>query len=484
MIENEEIGFCVTICDLDDDVLLMIFSLLDFVNKVRIERVCRRWKSLTNYLLSRQTCLYFSDKNDFDIELCCPQAQSEARPNDVIEISKLVTFEYLMVLGNSELSQWDEAAEDIMNAAIKKCPNLKKVGLIDYLRLDSPIRLICDNCHQSLEAIDLIGFRKISITVAEMKRLGEKYPNLNRLRAFSASLAIAEESLKALFQGCRQLKSFIIHTDLVYPPSWTEWGRMGRYHRVNGECYSYLSENIREIRTDIKIMDNSGLLSLSASSGGPNLTCLDLKGGTWDGWWLQIIAQGLPNLRVLRCSKVSLFSEDDLEDIAMIRELRHLRELYLDLSPKSLVSYLDDVIYGIMQGCPHIHRFELFNGFLTDRSLSEISRFWPQLSYLSLNTTMNPNISDLSIDSLSALKDLTYLNLNGTQIGDSFVKVCQKCIKLIDINLEYTLITNITIESLIEAAILRPFDKISVDIAGTNTDVQCYDVPTNLNIFL
>lgn len=484
MIESEDNASCLTICDLDDDVLLTIFSLLDFVDKVRIERVCRRWRSLSNYLLSRQTSLYFSDKNDFDIELCCPPAQSDAKPSEVIELSKLITFDYLLVLADSELSQWDELAEDILNAAIKKCPNLKKVGLIDYLRLESPIRLICDNCHQSLEAIDLIGFRKISITVAEMKRLGEKYPNLSKLRAISASLAIAEESLKALFEGCRQLRSFVVHSDLVYPPSWTEWGRMGHYHRINGECYSFLSDSIREIRTDIKLMDNTGLLSLSASSGGPNLTCLDLTGGVWDGWWLQIIAQGLPNLQILRCSKVSVFSDDDLEDVAMLRELRHLRQLYLDLSAKSLVLYLDDVIYGLMQGCPNINRLELFNGFLTDRSLSEMSRFWPQMSYLSLSTTMNPNISDLSIDSISDLKDLTYLNLNGTQIGDSFVKVCQKCTKLKDINLEYTLITNITIESLIEAAILRPFDKISVDIAGTNTDVQTYDVPSNLNIFL
>ena len=483
MFESENCSL--NISDLDDDVLLLIFSLLDFVDKVRVQRVCRRWKSLSSYLLSRQTSLYFSDKNDFDIELCCPSAESEAKPTEVIEMSKLITFDYLLVLGNNELSDWDEAAEEIMNAAIKKCPNLKKVGLIDYLRLESPIRHICDNCHHSLESIDLIGFRKISITVAEMKRLGEKYPNLSRIRVVSASLAIAEESLKALFENCRHLKSFVMHSDLVYPPSWTEWGRMGHYHRINGECYSYLSENIREIRTDIRIMDNTGLLSLSGSDGGRNLTCLDLKGGTWDGWWIQIIAQGLPNLQILRCSKISVFSEDDLDDIALIRELKHLRELYLDLSAKSLVLYLDDVVYGLMQGCPQMIKFELFNGFLTDRSLVHINKFWPQMSYLSfINTQMNANITDESLDSICELNNLVYLNLNGTNVSDSFVKVSEKCTKLKDINLEYTLITNITIEALIEAAILRPFDKISVDIAGTDTNVQKYQLPSNLNIFL
>ena len=475
---------CLNISDLDDDVLLLIFSLLDFVDKVRIQRVCNRWNSLTSYLLSRQTCLYFSDKNDFDIELCCPAAQPEAKSTEVIEMSKLITFDYLLVLGNNEMSEWDEAAEEIMNAAIKKCPNLKKVGLIDYLRLESPIRLICDNCPQSLESIDLIGFRKISITVAEMKRLGEKYPNLSEIRAISASLAIAEESLRALFENCRHLTSFIMHSDLVYPPSWTDWGRVGHYHRINGECYSYLSENIREIRTDIRIMDNSGLLSLSGSSGGRNLTCLDLKGGTWDGWWLQIIAQGLPHLQILRCSKISIFSDDDLEDIALISLLKHLRELYLDLSAKSLVLYLDDVVYGLMQGCPQMSKFELFNGFLTDRSLLHINQFWPKMAYFSLSTQMNPNITDQSMDSISELKNLIYLNLNGTNVSDSFVKVSQMCTKLKDINLEYTLITNITVESLIDAAILRPKDKISVDIAGTDTDIQNFELPSNLNIFI
>ena len=483
MIESED-KCCLSINELDDDVLLLIFSLLDFVDKVRIQRVCSRWKTLTTYLLNRQTCLYFSDKNDFDVELCCPEVEPEAKPSDIIELSKMITFDYLLVMGTNEFSQWDETAEDIMNGAIKKCPNLKKIGLIDYLRLESPIRLICDNCHQSIESIDMIGFRKISITVAEIKRLAEKYPNLKKIRTISASLAIAEESLKALFENCRQLNSFIMHSDLVYPPSWTEWGRVGHYHRISGECYSYLSENIREIRTDIRIMDNSGLLSLSASNGGHNLSCLDLKGGTFDGWWLQIIAQGLPQLQILRCSKISVFSDDDLEDIGLIRELKQLRELYLDLSAKSLVIYLDDVVYGLMQGCPHMTRFELFNGFLTDRSLIHINKYWPQMSYLLLSTQMNPHITDESLNSICQLKQLIYLNLNGTNISDSFVRVSQMCSKLKDINLEYTLITNTTIESLIDAAILRPFDKISVDIAGTDTDIQNLELPSNLNIFL
>jgi hypothetical protein len=482
MCEIEEISY-LNINELDDDVLLIIFSLLDFTDKVRIERVCRRWRDLVNYLFSKQTCLYFSDKNDFDVDLCCPDAKNNVKSTELIELFKLITLDFLVVLGYNEISRYDEMGEDIMNAAIKKCPNLKKIGLIDYLRLESPLRLICDNCHQSLESIDLIGFRKISITVSEMKRIGEKYPNLNYIRAVSSSLAIAEESLKALFENCLNLKHFIMHSNIVYPPSWTDWGRSGQYHRISGECYGFLSDKIREISTDIRILDNSGLLSLAGGRGGQNLTSLNLSGGTWDSWWIQIICQGLPRLQRLRCSKISVFSQDDLEDIALISELSDLRELFLDISSKSCVLYLDDALYGIMQGCPHMQKLQLFNAFITDRSLTHINNFWPNLYHLSFHTQMNPNITDESVGSIAKLKHLQYLNLNGTNVGDSIIDVILLCNKLKDINLEYTLVTNLTIEALIKNAISRPFDKITADLGGTDTEIQAYSLPSNLKIY-
>lgn len=481
---DETTNSCLNIDDLDDDVLLITFSYLDFLEKVRIRMVCKRWEQLAGYLLSMQTCLYFNDKNDYDVELSCPKASCSIKSNECIELSKLLLGANSDFLEYLEKEEWDEERTTVMNKALSLCPNIKRVGMIEFLRLESPIKRIIDNCDGDIEEIDLIGFKTISLTVDEMKNIGIKFPSLKYLRVVSATIATCEESLKELFSSCKNLQVFIVHSNLLFPPSWTRWGREGNYHRVMGDCFSLLTNNIHEISTDLRVMDDCGLLNLASGNGAENLTCLDLSGSTFHPWWFQIICPSFRKLIRLRSSKITAQSIEDADDISLICQLFDLEELYLDFHySKSLILCLDDAIYSIMQGCRKMRKIELFNTYLTDRSLVEINKFWNELIHLSLYTQMNPDITDVSVPSIAELKNLQYLNLNGTNVSDKIVDVLHRCNQIRDINLEYTLITNRVVSSAIAIAKLRPNDKIVFDLAG-NDIVLPASMPSNLTIYL
>lgn len=472
-----------TINDLDDDVLLIVFSYLDFLAKARIESVCKRWQSLIQYVFSTQARLCFSDKNDFDVELCCPKAIANFKWNEFIEFSEIINFDYLQLLGDDEIELWDRNAKEIIRGSLEKCTNLTSFGLIDFYRLENPLQLVVDYCSTTLEEIEFIGFRRISFPVDVCKKFGRKFPTIKTMRFISATTIIAEESLKALYEYCPNLENFILHSSVVLPPSWTDWGKLGHYQRINGDCFGLLSSKTKEISTDVRVLDNRGLLSL-ASSAANQLISLELKGSTWEAWWLQIICQGLRNLQKLKCSKISIFSNDDLEEVKGISLLSHLQDLSLDFWSKKFLFYLDEVLFEVMQGCQQITKLEIFNGFVTDRSLTQFGKFWPHLSYLSFTTEMNPAITDFSIPSICCLSRLEYLNLNGTNVGDNIVEVLQKCPNLRDINLEYTQVTNITVDAVIDLALLRENSKITIDLAGTDTEIDLTVVPSNLTIYL
>ncbi len=112
---------------------------------------------------------------------------------------------------------------------------------------------------------------------------------------------------------------------------------------------------------------------------------------------------GLSELRVLRLDGCYRITVDGLRSLTALKNLSTL-----DLSQ----SRLDlKEVYKVLQEVPHLRHLEIrdVRGLVT-KGLEGL----PRLEYLDLSTT-HGGISDENLKSLASLKELTYLNLNGSR---------------------------------------------------------------------
>lgn len=395
--------------DLPDDALLMVLAWLDIKSRIRIERVCQRWRRLALRLWRTQDKLAFSGM--FSI--------SQGKPLTVTILRSL-----LVRCGESLRSL------DLPSAS----------HALDYKAAEA-ISMLCPN----LEYLDASG---VQLTNVAVQQLAQKCPKLKTVLLRRCS-DVGEKGLWWLLHLCKYLE----HLDLT------------EMHKLSGQCFHMAGVRLRRLVLSgcsglaasgfSKIATKCCFLSELTLSDCAQLCDSDLIG----------LCQNLRALRVLNLS--GSFPNLIGNSIAAIGNLPLLEEL--NLSHNKAVT--DAVITVICDGCTKLRYLDLTgcNPYITDMALGKLARCYGlrhlKLSYLG-------NITDSGLGSLSCQGLLQLLEVRGCpQVTDEGVlillELCRD-LRLLDVS-GCERVTNSSVASAVDIVSERPH-VLTLVVGGTNVE--------------
>ncbi|XP_075542309.1 putative RNA-binding protein EEED8.10 isoform X3 [Dermacentor variabilis] len=361
--------------DLPDDALLMVLAWLDIKSRIRIERVCQRWRRLALRLWRSQDKLSFSGV----FSIC------EGKPLTV----------------------------SILRALLVRCgESLRSLDLpsashaLDYKAAEA-ISMLCPN----LEYLDASG---VQLTNVSVQQLAQKCPKLKTVLLKRCS-DVGEKGLWWLLHLCKYLE----HLDLT------------ELHKLSGQCFHMAGVRLRRL----VLRGCSGLTATGLSKIATKccflseLTLSDcLQISDHD---LLLLCQNLRALRLLHLSGSFLNLTGD--SIGAIGHLPLLEEL--NLSHNKAVN--DVVIGAICAGCTKLRFLDITGCHhgITDIALSHLSRC-PGLRQLKLNYL--GQITDSGLGNLSCQGLLHSIELRGCpQVSDGgvliLVELCRD-LRLLDVS--------------------------------------------------
>ncbi|XP_065309464.1 putative RNA-binding protein EEED8.10 isoform X2 [Dermacentor albipictus] len=361
--------------DLPDDALLMVLAWLDIKSRIRIERVCQRWRRLALRLWRSQDKLSFSGV----FSIC------EGKPLTVSILRAL-----LVRCGESLHSL------DLPSAS----------HALDYKAAEA-ISMLCPN----LEYLDASG---VQLTNVSVQQLAQKCPKLKTVLLKRCS-DVGEKGLWWLLHLCKYLE----HLDLT------------ELHKLSGQCFHMAGVRLRRL----VLRGCSGLTATGLSKIATKccflseLTLSDcLQISDHD---LLLLCQNLRALRLLHLS--GSFLNLTADSIGAIGHLPLLEEL--NLSHNKAVN--DVVIGAICAGCTKLRFLDITGCHhgITDVALSHLSRC-PGLRQLKLNYL--GQITDSGLGSLSCQGSLQSIELRGCpQVSDGgvliLVELCRD-LRLLDVS--------------------------------------------------
>lgn len=336
--------------DLPDDALLMVLAWLDIKSRIRIERVCQRWRRLALRLWRTQDKLSFS--------------------------------------GMFSLSQGKPLTVSILRSLLVRCgESLRSLDLpsashaLDYKAAEA-ISMLCPN----LEYLDASG---VQLTNVSVQQLAQKCPKLKTV-LLSRCSDVGEKGLWWLLHLCKYLE----HLDLT------------DMHKLSGQCFHMAGVRLRRLVL-------CGCSGVGASGFAKIATkCCFLSELTLTGCFqltdsdLALLCQNLRALRVLTLS--GSFPNLIGDSIAAIGSLPLLEELNLSHN-KAVV---DAVIATICKGCTKLRCLDLTgcSAYVTDVVLGELARCYG-LRQLKLNYL--GSITDSGLGSLSCQGLLQHVEARG-----------------------------------------------------------------------
>nr|XP_050042337.1 uncharacterized protein LOC126539501 isoform X2 [Dermacentor andersoni] len=392
--------------DLPDDALLMVLAWLDIKSRIRIERVCQRWRRLALRLWRSQDKLSFSGV----FSIC------EGKPLTV----------------------------SILRALLVRCgESLRSLDLpsashaLDYKAAEA-ISMLCPN----LEYLDASG---VQLTNVSVQQLAQKCPKLKTVLLKRCS-DVGEKGLWWLLHLCKYLE----HLDLT------------ELHKLSGQCFHMAGVRLRRL----VLRGCSGLTATGLSKIATKccflseLTLSDcLQISDHD---LLLLCQNLRALRLLHLSGSFLNLTGD--SIGAIGHLPLLEEL--NLSHNKAVN--DVVIGAICAGCTKLRFLDITGCHhgITDIALSHLSRC-PGLRQLKLNYL--GQITDSGLGSLSCQGLLHSIELRGCpQVSDGgvliLVELCRD-LRLLDVS-GCELVTNAAVTGAINTVGERS-NELTIVIGGT-----------------
>ncbi|XP_028400363.1 F-box/LRR-repeat protein 7-like isoform X2 [Dendronephthya gigantea] len=294
--DNEETD--VKIYRLNDDILLYIFMFLTIKERVKIERVCQRWRQL-----ARQTWLVLTHLDFKDV---------------------FVPFQ-----GTGGLT------DRILLSLFKRgCQNLRSLDLSHSSRLlsDYALYMIGQNCPE-LQEVNLSGVN------ATMKSLKEMSGNCRKLKKITLQRCyeVGEKALWWLFKQCSDLEYIDVEGNI----------------RITGQCFFMLTEKCRTVIADdcMKLTDD-GLGHLAKRCG--YLQELSISN------CMCLTDSGISDL-FMRCTKLkrlSFCNSSKQITTNSLLALRHLTELEeLELAKQDPVN--DSVMFVIGSNCVHLRVLDL-----------------------------------------------------------------------------------------------------------------------------
>lgn len=409
--------------DLPDDALLLVLAWLDIKSRIRIERVCQRWRRLALRLWRSQDKLSFSGVFS-------------------VRDGRMLTVNILRAL----LVRCGESLRSLDLASASHA--------LDYKAAEA-ISMLCPN----LEYLDASG---VHLTNVSVQQLAQKCPKLKTV-LLNRCRDVGEKGLWWLLHLCKYLE----HLDLT------------ELHKLSGQCFHMAGVRLRRL----VLRGCSGLTATGLSKLATKccflseLTlseCLQISDHD-----LLLLCQNLRALRVFHLS--GSFLNLTADSIGAIGHLPLLEEL--NLSHNMAVN--DVVIGAICAGCTKLRFLDLTacSQGITDVALNHLSKC-SGLRQLKLNYL--GQITDSGLGSLSCHGLLHSVELRGCpQVSDGgvliLVELCRD-LRLLDVS-GCERVTNAAVTGAMDIVGERS-NVLTIVIGGTfvEPDQLCLDPKSKLKI--
>lgn len=364
-------------------------NLLPFSTRVVCEGVCREWReaSLTT-TATCQTSLCFFSKKKFDVthkaiqNFCTDQSHNISFHNDcvfaddnnILDVMKILSrcpnLRALHIRGFEEENLITEGIDTLSWA----CPKIEHLSLSDDTR----------GCYIYKDCLTLV-----KACISGLRHLQIRFP--------------AEGTLDFLIENTILRKSLLMHAHTLES--------LATNLPLN-------SENCDIIANDCHLTKLS-LQGTSATLEGLTMICTSPTQCLQDltiviDWNLQLdlLTEHLTNLESLRVT----IANNEVTNLGCLSSLKNLKKLFLSVWTNNSV---DDDILFILSGCKRLTSLSI-NGEVTDKSLSHLSEFCPQLETLEIALNSDPkSVSDFTLEvGLSQLPNLRHLALNHCNVTE------------------------------------------------------------------
>lgn len=216
---------------LDEDSLTCIFNYLNFNEKHRIQRTCKKWKQIIHQSFRSQKQILITTQ----FTLKSYKKDWSSKDYVAFEEFDLVTFKNILI----------------------QCPNLVKIQF-SFIDINEEILLVLTELCEAIEAFTFNYCRGINFgTIILLTNL---YPNISLLNLKNCDLS--EDALDYALRKLKKLK----HLDI------------SESHLITGECFKNLKSSIESLNLSYcESLSYSGIYAL-IEGYGKNLTTLILSG--------------------------------------------------------------------------------------------------------------------------------------------------------------------------------------------------------------
>ncbi|XP_077867098.1 putative RNA-binding protein EEED8.10 [Saccoglossus kowalevskii] len=376
---------------LNDDIILCIFEYLSVKDKIRIERVCKRWQHLSLKTWNSLRTLGF-DK----------------------------IFGSFMTLG--------ALTDTILKSILwRGCQELKSLDLSasPHLLTDWGIDVIGQRC-KNLVHVNLSG---VKMSNAALKRLANRCNKLQSV-VLADCLSIGEKGVWYLFKDCRDL----IYVDLSHNA------------RVHGQCFHVLNENcstlilkgctkladlgVGKLTTkcyQLSHLDISDCLSVTDSAiDSITSNCRNIEELHMEGFYKDVTAYGLSKLCTLsHLKKLYLVGNQSVDDTVVMAIAKGCKRLRL-LNIEGCYEKVTDAGLISLEHCPVLEHLNI--SYLDKVGDSSISRLGMEGKLKILIARACTEITDQSVDILVIhCHDLLELDISGCdKVTNQVVELLQR----------------------------------------------------------
>ncbi|RWS00726.1 hypothetical protein B4U79_16830 [Dinothrombium tinctorium] len=437
-----------SINDLSDDALIMIFSNLAFLDKVKLPMVCKRWRVVCDSynLFSNQYALgtvSLPNAHEEDQFTC----RSHTIPDKDCIYDTLFRCKPPTRGPLSEFQRNAEESEkrlvvkkDILHKSLNKVgQHLKILGLNFCHCVDDETLLTISRTCKCIEHLDL-SFSSAAkcfdgVRGAYSKRQYSNSINSRSCKSLSDAIGhslvhlnlsgftgITDNALKKLFEGCQKLEE--IHLSI------NQFGPL-RGYSLTDTPRSVKKVSLLVEETDIdneRSIGSAALLSLSKSAAKENINALRIRRSLRIAM-LDIIAANFPHLKNLDVGDwfLDVRLTDNYSQVgSVIAKMKELEVLTMYLPE---VIKFDDGFTTIIKSCRKLKKLLVYGGPVADATLELLPLYISNLELLTLSymktdaaTRLANRFTNAAFKSFAQLRKLKHLQLNGVNITDEGVK--------------------------------------------------------------
>ncbi|XP_076389174.1 putative RNA-binding protein EEED8.10 isoform X2 [Megachile rotundata] len=412
-VQNDITDICIQ--TLNDDCLMHIFLQLPIVDRIRIERVCKRWRALSQESWRSVKRLDLS----YLMWGSLPSIKRREINTGTLRKVLLRCGRFLNEISLSQIPR--QLNQSTLTIVGKLCPNLQRIDVTDLTVSASGINSLTNNCH-----------------------------DITRL-SLGSTTHICDMDLQKLFEVNPKLRYFKVV-----------------YGKICGRCLAYLpSETMEEIVLESCTYLQEHFLSqaIAKLQNLKSLTihkCVDISGNV-----IQAICTHCTNLKTLELSSISFLIQSN--DMLHITQLCNLEVLKISMN----IVVMDELLTNLALKCLRLTYVDIAECFfVTNVGVAAIATL-PKLEVLIMNYLQI--ITDMNLRDMSNLKRLECRGCKFTDKTMTELIGSAPRLELLDLS-GCRGITNLTLNKAATVTINRTNNTIlKIFVGGTSVNLNMFD---------